>query len=236
MKEKKVICIIPARGGSKGVPRKNLRSIIGKPVVAYAIEASLKSGVIDRVFVSTEDEEISKVAKEFGAEVIKRPVELAGDKVTLEPVIHDALSQLEAHEGYVPDIVSLIQPTSVLLRPETIKESVNMVLDGDYDSCITAFTPETYEWKWFVKEEEDGKCTYTPERPVMKRVVRQDLPKVLHENGAYYVTSYDLFKKEGHRWGGQMGIVEMTEEDSLQIDSEYQLWLVEQILKNRPRY
>ncbi len=234
METKKVICIIPARGGSKGVPRKNLRKILGEPLVSYTIKAALNSGVVDRVFVSTEDEEIAKVAKEYGAEVINRPLELAGDKVTLEPVIHDALSQLKEIEGYVPELVSLIQPTSPLLKPETIRESVTAVLRGDFDSCITAFNPETYEWKWLVKKDENtGAYNYVPEAPVLSRVVRQDLPKILHENGAFYVTSHDLFMANNHRWGGKVGVIEMTQEDSIQIDSEFQLWLIEQLLKKR---
>ncbi len=236
MDKKKVICIIPARGGSKGVPRKNIRSVYDKPLIAHTISAAQESGVIDRVFVSTEDEEIAKVALECGAEVIKRPVELAGDKVTLEPVIFDALKQLEEKENYVPDIVSLIQPTSPLLKPNTIKESVGKVFNNECDSCITAFVPDTYEWKWSVDNNSEGFQSFTPERPVMQRVVRQDLPKIYHENGAFYVTKCDFLMGCGHRWGGRMGIVEMTEEDSIQIDNEYQLWLIEQILKRRESF
>lgn len=232
--QKNIICIIPARGGSKGVPRKNLREILGKPLIAYTIEAALNSGVIDRVLVSTEDAEISDVAREFGAEVIVRPIELAGDKVTLEPVIVDVLEQLEKKESYIPDLISLIQPTSPLLKSEVIKKSVLKVLNNECDSCITAFTPETYEWKWSISQEGSADSEFLlPEVPVTHRVVRQDLPKVLHENGAFYVTRTELFLKHGHRWGGRVGAVQMTEEDSVQIDSEFQLWFIEQILKRR---
>ena len=95
----KVITVIPARGGSKGVPRKNVKLLNGKPLIAYTIEASLNSGVVDRVFISTDDAEIAEVAKKFGAEVIDRPAELAGDKVTLEPVIKHALDYLREKEN-----------------------------------------------------------------------------------------------------------------------------------------
>src|SRR3990167_4814832 len=194
----KVITIIPARGGSKGVPRKNIKSLNGKPLIAYAIEAALKSGVIDRVIVSTEDKEIAEVAKQYGAEVINRPEDLAGDKVTLDPVIKQALEFLETQENYIPDFVSCIQPTSPLLKSEIVKACVGKVVDEGFDSCIAAFEPEF---------------------PVMQRVVRQDLPKVYHENGAFYITKLSLFKKIGHRWGGKMAVVEMSEEDSIHIDN-----------------
>ena len=230
----KIVTIIPARGGSKGVPRKNIRLLNGKPLVVYTIEASLNSGVIDREFVSTDDQEIAKVSKKFGAEVIDRPKGLAGDKVTLEPVIKHALDYLEEKENYIPDFVSCIQPTSPLLKLEIVRECIDKVISQGFDSCITAFLPETYEWKWRPVSDESGKENhFEPEVPVMKRVVRQDLPKVFHENGAFYITKTSLFREIGHRWGGKMAIVEMGEEDSLQIDSEYQFWLIEQIFKRR---
>lgn len=230
----KVITIIPARGGSKGVPRKNIKLLNGKPLIAYTIEAALHSGVVDRVFISTDDAEIAEVAKKFGAEVIDRPKELAGDKITLEPVIKQALEFLEINENYVPDFVSCIQPTSPLLKPETVKACVNKVVNDGLDSCITAFLPETYEWKWKPVRDESGKeIVFEPEVPVMKRVVRQDLPKIYHENGAFYITKTSLFKELGHRWGGKMAVVEMSEEDSIQIDNLNQFWMVDQILKRR---
>lgn len=232
--DSQIVTIITARGGSKGVPRKNIKPLNGTPLVVYAIKAALSSGAVSRVFVSTDDAEIAEVAKKFGAEVIDRPKELADDKVTLEPVIKHALDYLEKKENYVPDFVSLIQPTSPLLKPETIRECVDRVVNMGFDSCITAFLPDTYEWKWRPILDKSGKeIAFEPEVPVMKRVVRQDLPKVYHENGAFYITKTSLFRKIGHRWGGKMAIVEMTEEDSIQIDSEYQFWLIGEILKRR---
>ena len=232
----KIITIIPARGGSKGVPRKNVRLLNGKPLVAYTIEAALRSGLVDRVIVSTDDAEIAEVAKKFGAEVIDRPAELAGDKVTLEPVIKHALDFLAEKENYVPDFVSCIQPTSPLLKPEIIRESVEKVVNHDHDSSITAFLPDTYEWKWSSSVDKFSKeGPFEPEVEVMKRVVRQDQPKIFHENGAFYITKTALFNETGHRWGGKMAIVEMSEEDSLQIDNEYQFWLIGEILKRREK-
>ena len=231
-----IVTIIPARGGSKGVPRKNIRIVNGKPLVGYTIEAALKSGVVERVIVSTDDAEIAEVAIRCGAEAVDRPKELAGDKVTLEPVLKHALAYLEERERYAPDYVSCIQPTSPLLKPETIRECVDKVLNRGYDSCITAFVPHTYTWAWMpVLDEFGNEVAFEPEVPVMQRVVRQDMPKVYREQGAFYVTKTSLFKEIGHRWGGKMAIVEMTDEDSVQVDSEDQLWLIEQMLKGRAK-
>jgi len=232
----KIVTIIPARGGSRGIPRKNAKLLNGKPLVAHTIEAALNSGVIDRVIVSTDDAEIAKIGDRHGAEVVKRPPKLAGDKITLEPVIKHALESLEEKNNYIPDFVACIQPTSVLLKTEIIKKCVDKVMNQGFDSCITAFLPHTYEWKWHSTVDKfSTEGPFEPEVPVMKRVVRQDLPKTFHENGAFYITKTNLFKKIGHRWGGKMAIVEMSEEDSIQVDNEYQFWLIEQILKERDK-
>ncbi len=230
-----VVLVIPARGGSKGVPRKNIRPLYGKPLVAYTIEAALSSGAISRVIVSTDDQEIGAVAEKFGAEYLDRPKEISGDKVTLEPVIKHALAALKEKENYVPTYIACIQPTSPLLSGDVIRRCVEKLTKENFDSCITAFLPDTYEWKWSPIVKDGKEVGFEPERPVMKRVVRQDLPKVYHENGAFYVTKTSLFNEIGHRWGGKMAIVEMTQLNSIQVDSEDQFWFIEQILRKREK-
>ncbi len=93
--KKNIIAIIPARGGSKGIPRKNIKLLAGKPLIAWTIEAALRSKCLDRVFVSTEDEEIAKISKEWGAEIIKRPKKLSGDKTSMLPVVDHSIDYLE---------------------------------------------------------------------------------------------------------------------------------------------
>lgn len=229
--KKKVLAIIPARGGSKGIPRKNIKLLNGKPLIYYTIEAAIKSGVIDRLVVSTEDNEIADVAKSFGAEVIKRPKHLAVDTALTEPVMTHVLEVL-ALEGYAPDYVSLIQCTSPLLPSDVIRQAINMVGEGKFDSCITVFMPGGYEFKW--KKGENG--LFIPEHDPENRPRRQDLNLPYHENGAFYVTKTELFKKTHNRFGGSDALVtaiEMTEEDSLQIDEPYHFWLADQLLKKR---
>ncbi len=226
-----ILAIIPARGGSKGVPRKNIRDVGGKPLLAWAIEAAKNSGVISRIAVSTDDAEIAEVARKYGAEVIDRPEELAGDKALTEPVMKHALEFYESN-GYKPDFISLIQCTSPFLSAEVIKDAVNKVVDGKFDSCITVFMPDGFEFKW--RKNEGG--LFIPDHDVEQRPRRQDMDLPYHENGAFYITKTDLFKQTLNRFGGnkaRVTAIEVSEEDSLQIDSEYHLWLASQKINKK---
>src|SRR3989344_7053461 len=195
--ELKILTIIPARGGSRGVPRKNIRLLNGKPLIAYAIEAAAGSGVIDQLVVSTEDNEIADVARRHGAEVVIRPKELASDTALTEPVMTHALETLE-NGGYHPDFISLIQCTSPFLTSHVIKEAAGKVAGGGFDSCITVFYPRRHEFKW--KKGEGGR--FIPEHDPENRPRRQDIILPYHENGAFYITRTDLFKSSKNRFGG----------------------------------
>lgn len=231
MKKLKILTVIPARGGSKGVPRKNIRLINGKPMVAYAIRSAIDSGVIDRPVVSTEDKEIATIARRWGVEVIDRPVELAGDGTSQEAVMEHALDVVEK-QGYSPDYIALIQCTSPLLTAKVIQQAVQKVTEG-FDACLTAYYPESYEWKW----KKDGSGGVVPQED-LHRKMRQDLNLPFHENGAFYITKTELFKKNKSRYGGhgvKTALIEMNEIDSLQVDNEHELWLIEQIMKKQDK-
>ena len=139
---KEILSIIPARGGSKGIPRKNLKKIFDKPLIAYTIEASLKSKYITRTILSSEDDEILSVAKEFGSETIKRPIELAQDVTKTIPVMIDVVTRLKEKEGYKPDYVVLLQPTCPLRDENYIDSAFEYYFEAEktgYDSCFSAF-------------------------------------------------------------------------------------------------
>lgn len=126
-----VIAIIPARGGSKGLPRKNILPLAGKPLIAYSIEAALASKLVTRVVVSTEDEEIAAIAQEYGAEVpFMRPAELADDRAKISEAIKHTLEQLKLNEGYEPNILITLYPTHPFRTPEIIDSLVQRNLDG----------------------------------------------------------------------------------------------------------
>src|SRR5688500_12424110 len=123
------LIIIPARGGSKGVPRKNLRPLAGRPLVAHAVEAALQ--VADaRVLVSTEDEEIALIAERAGAEIHRRPVDLAEDATTLDELVVSIVAELAAEEGYEPEVVITVQPTAPLLSTEDILAAIRILEDN----------------------------------------------------------------------------------------------------------
>ena len=132
----KIIAIIPARGGSKGISRKNIKSLAGKPLIAYSIEAALKSKYINSVVVSTEDEEIAKISEKCGAEVIERPEELAKDEKPTIDVIFQVLEILRM-KNHTPDIVVLLQPTSPLRDTEDIDNAIELFLNGGCESVVS---------------------------------------------------------------------------------------------------
>jgi len=230
----KVLCVIPARGGSKGVPRKNIRDLAGKPLIYWTIKAALDSGVIDKLVVSTEDAEIAEVAMKCGAEVIIRPQELAGDTIATEPVMLHTLEVLEKG-GYVPDYVSLIQCTSPFLTSEVVRQVADKLIQNPdrFDSCGTYYKPH-YAFRWKMTDNE----TFVSEYPVMNRPRRQDLRLEYPYcgAGACYMISTSLFKETKNRYGGnnaRIGGVEIAEEDALQIDSEYDLLIANELMKQK---
>ena len=234
MSDNKVLCIIPARGGSKGVPRKNIRDLAGKPLIYWTIKAVQDSGVVDKLVVSTEDAEIAEIARSLGAEIIERPQELAEDKTLTEPVMLHVLEVLEK-KGYIPEYVSLIQATSPFLTGNVVRSVAEKLIQNRdrYDSCGTYYQPH-YAFRW--KKTEDER--FVSEYPVMNRPRRQDLNLEYAYCGAgsCYIISTELFKATGNRYGGnnaRIGGVEIPEEDALQIDSEYDLLIADQLMRQK---
>lgn len=190
----KVLGVITARGGSKGIPGKNIKPLLGKPLIAYTIEAAKNSGAFDRIILSTDDEEIASVAREYGCEVpFMRPKDLAEDKSAHLPVMQHAVKWLEENEGYVPDYVMILQPTSPLRQPEHIKGAVELMLSRKPDSVLAVTEiPENYTpYKAMVQNESGGLMLFSG-NPVRKRVARrQDLAQAYSSIGSIF-----LFKRE----------------------------------------
>lgn len=181
IEDKKILAIIPARGGSKGIPRKNIKELAGKPLIAWTIEEAKKSKYIDRLILSSEDEEIIEVAKKWGCEVpFKRPLELAQDDTPgVEPVIH-AVNTLK--EKY--DYVCLLQPTSPLRKAEHIDGCIEKCINNNAESCVSVTEVDKHPY-WFYEIGEDDKLvSLFPDKNIIRR---QDLPKVYALNGAVYI-------------------------------------------------
>lgn len=189
-----ILAIIPARGGSKSIERKNVMPILGKPMIYYSIEACYMSKYITRYVVSTEDLEIKQISESLGAEVIDRPIELAKDEAKTAPVMLHVAEELEK-QGYKPDYVVLIQPTSPFRTAELIDSAFEYMFSRkDCDSCFTGFALGVTHARW--KELHDGRLEAIYD--YRERPRRQDVEKhykLYCENGAFYAVKYDVFKK-----------------------------------------
>jgi len=210
-----ILGIIPARGGSKRTPRKNVKMIAGKPLIAHTIEAGLKSKFINKLVVSTEDAEIARVAMEFGAEVIERPHELAMDTTKTAPVMVQVVEQLEL-KGYIPDIVVLLQATSPTRDEEIIDAALMQLINSDKDSIFTGFKLRKSMPLW--KKGFDGKNIAVYDYHFRPRTQEPHLMEDLyHENGAFYAIKIDSFRKTKDFLGEDVDIFEM--EASVDIDT-----------------
>ncbi|HIJ05695.1 MAG: Cytidyltransferase, putative [Methanomicrobiales archaeon 53_19] len=222
-KDLKIIAIIPARGGSKGIPRKNIKLLSDKPLIAYAIDTALKSQYIDNVFVSTDDEEIAEIARLYGPEVIFRPHALAEDHVPLDPVIYHALTAVESNKGIQYDYVVTIQPTSPLLQTTTLDKMIEKMIKGSYDTLISVKADNHLYW---AKKED----RFTP--LYKERKNRQYLDPIYRETGAVLITKRAVIS-ESTRIGDNISLFELPEEEALDIDT-YQDWTIaENLLKRR---
>ena len=132
-----IVAIIPARGGSKGVPRKNIKNLCGKPLIQYTIDEAKRSNKISRVIVSTEDEEIAEISRNLGAEVIMRPDELATDKAPTLPVIQHVIETLEKNQDFKVDAIMLLQPTTPFRKQEHIDQAIGLFLEKNPDSVVS---------------------------------------------------------------------------------------------------
>jgi len=196
---KKVLGIIPARGGSKGIPRKNIKPLLGKPLIVYTIEAAKKSGVFDRLIITTDDSEIAEVAEVNGCEVpFLRPSELAKDDSLGLLALQHAVEWLEMNENYKSDYVMVLQPTSPLRQANHIKESVDLIIKSDYDSVMSVSEiPSHMNPQKAMVKDENGLLTLINGDPIYKRIaLRQHLPKAYWSVGSIYLCKTHLLFNE----------------------------------------
>ena len=220
----KVLGIIPARGGSKSIPRKNIRDLCGKPLIAWTIEAAKKSNVLDRVIVSTEDDEIANVALSWGADVpVKRPIELAQDHTPGIDVVIHAIEQFPDF-----DAVLLLQPTS----PLRTNDDINGILDPFFlkdASSAVSFCEASVHPFWVYKTECNKLLPFCEHESIS---CRQDLPTALAINGAlYFSTVKNLIQTKSFINNETIPFI-MPQSRSLDIDDEIDFVLAEKLLEN----
>tara|TARA_B100000989_G_C19499106_1_gene453428 strand:+ start:379 stop:1548 length:1170 start_codon:yes stop_codon:yes gene_type:complete len=225
----KTIVIIPARGGSKGLPRKNVLPICGKPLIAWNIEAAMASEQVEGVFVSTDDPEIAQVARAYGAEVIDRPAELAGDTTTSESALLHGLDHL-AENGDKPELLVFMQCTSPLTATEDIDCAIHTLIEQGADSCLTASDFHYFVWNQAEDSSADGINHDNRFRPR-----RQDREPQYVENGAIYVMKVEGFRQVKHRFFGKTVLSMMPNERCAEIDEPVDLQVAEVLLREQLR-
>lgn len=221
------IAIIPARGGSKGIPRKNLRLLAGKPLVAHTIDHACQALSVSRVVVSTDDQEIAAVAQRYGAEVVWRPAEISGDTASSESALLHALDFLKQAEDYDPDLVVFLQCTSPLTVPGDIDGTIHALLENNADTALTVAPFHYFLWK-----QEDGDATgINHDKRVRPR--RQDRETQYVETGAVYVMRVQGFRETGHRFFGKTATYVVPAERRLEIDEPADLLVAETLMREQ---
>lgn len=228
----RILGIVPARGGSKGIPRKNLADVCGRPLIAWSIESGqllLKNGVLTRCIVSTDDEEIAEVARSFGADVpFLRPAEAATDTAKALAYVLHALDTLEAVDGPY-DAVMLLQPTSPRRDPEAVKEAVERFAASDADSLISCYQEDYIND--LVMYEDEGNGRIRPRNPNHnKGVRRQEHGPTMVRNGALYVTRVPYLRANGRLVCDHPMLLRMSKIDSIDVDTPEDLILLRAVL------
>lgn len=224
-----IYSIITARGGSKGIPRKNIKNLNGKPVLAYSIESSISCELIKNTYVTTEDEEIATVSREFGAKVINRPQELAADNSSSVDVMLHALDYLEKNEESF-DFFILLQPTSPLRTAIDIENAINLFVDNECDALISVCEIDHTSMLSLTLNDE-FLVPNCDEEFLNKR--RQDLPTYYSPNGAIYITTPQSLRKNKTFIPKKTIPYVMPKERSVDLDTTFDFKLAEFLLKNK---
>lgn len=230
----KVLAIIPARGGSKGVPGKNIADFGGKPMIAWTIEAARVAELIDRIWVSTDDQEIADCAEKYGVQVPwLRPDELATDAAPVILALVNAVEQLKEKEGYLPDYVLLLQPNVPFRTAEDMDNVIKMALDKDADSVVSVCEAQVHPYL-SKKINEQGLLENFIEIPVSElQMNRQNLPEAYELNGALYLAKTELLLAQKSFYGDKTFAYIMPAERSIDIDTPWDMYLARLVINDR---
>ena len=218
-----ILAVIPARGGSKGIPRKNVRLLGGRPLIAHVVDAARRARLVDHVVVTTDDDEIATIAARYGARILKRPAALAGDTVTLDPVVFHAVRTLE-RRGVRADAVLTLQPTSPLISPASIDAIAARLFTERVDTIISVQRIAHLYWE---------RDAAGHPRPLYRaRLNRQELPPLYSETGAVLAARRTAVTAAG-RIGAAVELHELPAEECIDIDDESDWWLAERLFQRR---
>lgn len=218
---RRVVALVPLRGGSKGIPKKNIKHIAGRPLCAWVLSAACNAQHLEAVYVSTESGEIKEVVCGLGlpVHIIDRPAELATDDATTESVMAH-FAQCVPHA----DTIVTIQATSPLLDSEHLDQALDAFFSDGYDSMLSAVRVKRFFWT-----DDCVPMNYSP----ASRPRRQEFKGTLMENGAFYITRRSLLEGSGSRLGGRIGIYEMPEDSATEIDDPADWQIVEILLERK---
>ena len=225
---KPVVAIILARGGSKGIPQKNVRPFGGLPLVEWSLSAALKSLKIDSVILSSDSPEIVAHGKRLGCEVHKRSARHAEDSTTSE---ESMLAVINEHPiAQSANVLILVQPTSPLTKPEDFDSALELFEKGRFDSMATGVLDHTFNWE--VDEKGNAKPNYNPKL----RPRRQEMKHSRKENGAFYITKRKIWDEHKCRLGGKVGFYTMEPYQGIEIDTELDWEILEKQLKSKSKH
>jgi CMP-N-acetylneuraminic acid synthetase len=226
-KDKRIFAIIPARGGSKGLPHKNICLLDNKPLIVHSILSALQCDSVDRCIVSTEDHLIKRISINYGAEVIDRPQSLAGDEVLIEDVVHHILDELNKKEE-MPEYFVLLQPTSPLRTAKHLTECINDFFSSGAACAVSVTEPLHHPYKNLIKE---GNSLVPIKDYKSLSMPRQKLPDVYQINGAIYLLGSEVFLEKNTFFVKPIFYFFMDPFVSIDINTEYDLFLAEEIFK-----
>jgi CMP-N,N'-diacetyllegionaminic acid synthase len=228
---KKILAIIPARGGSKGVPGKNIKMLAGKPLLAWTIETALSTSCLDRVILSTDDPEISKIGKQYGAEVpFLRPAEFAADDTTDMPVYEHALGWLKDKEKFIPDIIVWLRPTTPFRTTEDIEKAVDLLIDKRPDWVRSVCEVEHHPY-WMYKLNNGKMESFVDGIDVKDYIRRQLLPPAYRLNGVVDVAWPSTILEKKLLYSGVIEGYIMPVDRSLDIDTAMDFKFAETYMK-----
>lgn len=229
----KILGIIPAREGSKGIPNKNIKLLGGKPLLQFTTEVALQCKSIDKLILSSDSDEIIKVGKNLGLEVpFKRPKKLAEDITPTLPVILHALEHFES-KGLFFDAVCLLQVTSPFRKVDFVEKAIKIFIDKDTDSLISVLEiPHEYNPHWAFKEDKNRNLKIaTGDKKIISQ--RQKLPKSYHRDGSIYITKTSVLKEQKSLFGNSISYIESSKEMYVNIDTLQDWHKAEELLKKK---
>ena len=230
MNSKSVLAIIPARGGSKGLPGKNIKELCGKPLIAWSIEQAKSCSDIDSIVVSTDDREIANVAQKYGAEIpFMRPAELANDTASTIDVIFHAINWLKEHENYQTRYTLLLQPTSPLRALEDIRGAIQTLKTKKAQAVVSVCETDHHPWWSNILPENGNMKDFL--RPEIFNKRRQDLPVFYRLNGAIYLADTDYLREQNSFLGPNTFAYKMPQSRSVDIDSDVDFKFVALLLE-----